>query len=223
MGAYLTNIRIGINDNVYLKDPDSTDLGKKILQGSINLIDQMGVEQFTFKKLARQIGSTEASVYRYFESKHHLLVYVILWYWGWMEYRIVVGLSNIASPVDRLRKGIQIITEVIEEDSNFLHINEVKLHRIVIAESSKIYLNKNVEQENAEGFFVAYKNLVDRMSAIILEINPDYKYPQMLISTIIEGAHHQRYFAEHLPQLTNVVKGEDAVTLFYQEMAMRLI
>ena len=35
----------------------------------------------------------------------------------------------------------------------------------------------------------------------------------MLVSTIIEGTHHQRFFAEHLPRLTNVVEGEDSVTI----------
>ena len=28
----------------------------------------------------------------------------------------------------------------------------------------------------------------------------------MLISTVIEGAHQQKYFAEHLPELTDVTK-----------------
>ena len=52
------------------------------------MIDQLGFEQFTFKKLARAIGSTEASVYRYFDNKHRLLTYLIAWYWKWMEYQI---------------------------------------------------------------------------------------------------------------------------------------
>ena len=137
-----------------------------------------------------------------------------------MEYRIVFGITNIESAEDRLKKAIQLLTETIEEDSQFSHVNEVKLNRIVISESSKIYLNKNVEKENSEGFFLAYKNLVQRVCDIILEIKPDYKYPHMLVSTIIEGAHHQRFFAEHLPRLTDIVKGEDAVTTFYQQMAV---
>ena len=45
----------------------------------------------------------------------------------------------------------------------------------------------------------------------------------MLISTIIEGAHSQRYFADHLPRLTDVVAGEDAVPTFYSELAIKAI
>lgn len=223
MDRLLSNISIKVNSKVYLKDPDSTELGKKIVKGSIELIDDLGFEQFTFKKLAQHIKSTEASIYRYFESKHHVLVYITLWYWGWMEYRLVFGLTNIESPQDRLKKAIKLLTEKIEEDTDFLHINEIKLHNIVIAESSKIYLNKSVDEENSEGFFLPYKNLVQRVCDIVLEINKDYKYPHMLVSTIIEGAHHQRYFAEHLPRLTDFVKGEDAVTVFYQDMALNLV
>jgi AcrR family transcriptional regulator len=223
MDKLLSNITIKVNSKVYSKDPDSTELGKKIIQGSIDLIDEIGFEQFTFKKLAKKISSTEASIYRYFVSKHHLLVYITLWYWSWMEYRLVFGLTNIESPNDRLNKAIKILTETVKEDSDFSHVNEVKLNRIVIAESSKIYLSKSVDEENSEGFFLAYKNLVQRVCDIILEINKKYKYPHMLVSTIIEGAHHQRYFAEHLPRLTDVVKGEDAVTSFYQSMAKALL
>lgn len=223
MDKLLSNIKIQVNSKVFVKDPDSSDLGKRIIRTSIDLIDEMGFELFTFKKLAHEIGSTEASVYRYFESKHHLLVYITLWYWGWMEYRLVFGLTNINPAEERLKKAIHLLTEVIGEDSDFSHVNEIKLSRIVIAESSKIYLNKNVDEENSAGFFLPYKRLVQRVSEIILEIKPDYKYPHMLVSTIIEGAHHQRYFATHLPRLTDVVKGEDAVTTFYQKMAQSLL
>ena len=223
MDNLLSKINIKINSEVYVKDPETTELGKKILCGSIVLIDEIGFENFTFKKLAKEIQSTEASIYRYFVSKHHLLVYITLWYWGWMEYRLVFGLINIESAMERLKKAIVILTEPIVEDSNFLHIDEVKLHRIIVAESSKIYFNKNVDAENSIGFFKPYKDLVQHVSAIILEINPTYKYPHMLVSTIIEGAHHQHYFAAHLPRLTDVIEGEETVTQFYQSMALGLI
>ena len=45
----------------------------------------------------------------------------------------------------------------------------------------------------------------------------------MLISTIIEGAHQQRYFAEHLPSLTDTKQNHDAVGDFYQEMVFKVL
>jgi AcrR family transcriptional regulator len=223
MDNLLPHLKIQVNSKVFLKDPDSSELGRRIIKGCIELIDEIGFEQFTFKKLAASICSTEASIYRYFDSKHHLLVYITLWYWGWMEYRLAFRLMNIRSAEERLEIAIKTLTESIEEDSDFSHFNMIKMNRIVIAESSKIFLNKSVDTENSEGFFLAYKRLVDRVSDIILEIKPTYKYPHMLVSTIIEGAHHQRYFATHLPRLTDIVNGEDAVTNFYQKMALGLL
>ncbi len=206
-----------------MKDPLSSELGKKILSGSITLIDKLGFEGFTFKKLATAVGTTEASVYRYFESKHKVLLYLSAWYWNWMEYRLLFRLANIESAEQRLSIAIAVLTEVIEEDSSFSFINEVKLNRIIIGESSKCYLTKEVDSENRAGVFLAYKRLVQVVCDIILEIDAEYRFPHMLVSTMIEGAHLQRYFADHLPKLTDVIIGSDSVTTFYQEMMLSTI
>lgn len=133
------------------------------------------------------------------------------------------GVANVSDPLERLRSAIRIITEKIVEDNSFTHINEVKLNRIVVSEASKAYLTKEVDEENREGVFVDYKRLVARISEIILEINPTFKYPQMLVSTVIEGAHLQHFFADHLPKLTNVYKGENAITTFYTQLTLQAI
>ncbi len=223
MNNILPNINIKVNEKIYLKNPESSDLGKNILSGSIDLIDEVGLDEFTFKKLAAKINSTEASIYRYFESKHKLLLYLTAWYWAWMEYKLVFTNTNINSPHERLSRSIKLITEQIEEDGNIPHINEIKLSNILNTESSKAYLNKNVDEENKIGAFSSYKQFVQRISDIILEINPYYKYPHMLISTVIEGSHHQRFFSEHLPKLTDIVKGEDAITCFYNQLTIQAI
>ena len=223
MQVFLPNITIQVNDKIYLKNPDSSELGRKIISSSVDMLDEMGMEAFTFRKLAERINSTEASIYRYFESKHKLLLYLTSWYWGWMEYRLVFALANVVTPQERLTKAIALLTGEVKEDGTYSFINEVKLNRIVISESSKAYLTKEVDVENKVGAFAGYKKLVGQVSEIILEINPDYKYPHMLISSIIEGAHHQRFFAAHLPRLTDVVKGEDSISEFYKEMVFKAI
>jgi len=210
----LNNIEIRVNRNIFLKNPESSDLGEKMVEIGIDLIDEVGFEAFTFKKLAEKIGSTEASIYRYFENKHRFLVYLACWYWRWLDYRMVLATTNIESAEERLERAVKVLVSQVEQDSAFSHINEVKLNRIIISESSKAYLNKMVDDENKEGFFLAYKGLVQQVSDIILEINPKYKYSHMLVSTIMEGAHLQRYYAEHLPRLTDVVAGEDSATEF---------
>ncbi|MGB0915994.1 MAG: TetR/AcrR family transcriptional regulator [Flavobacteriales bacterium] len=215
--------RILINERTFLKNPKTSELGESIIQGSIDLIDELGFEDFTFRKLAQRIGSTEASIYRYFENKHRLLIYLFCWYWRWLDYRMVLATTNIESAEERLKRAIDVLVKQVEQDSDFSHVDEVKLNRIIINESSKAYLNKHVDEENKEGFFLDYKELVARMADMIQEINPEYKYPHMLVSTLIEGAHLQRFYAEHLPRLTDVKDGQDFVTDFYRETIFKAI
>ncbi len=223
MSVFNRNLNISVTQKVFIKNPDSSDLGKKIISGAIDLIEDLGFEEFTFKKLANHISSTEASIYRYFESKHYLLVYLVVYYWAWQEYRLQLRLTNIECAKERLERALTVLTEKIEEDSDFSRINEVKLNRIVSKESSKIYMNKAVEKDNEMGYFGQYKAVVQLVSDLILEINPTFKYPHMLVSTVIEGAHHQRFFAEHLPRLTDFIEGEDTVTTFYKGLVMNTI
>jgi AcrR family transcriptional regulator len=223
MDQFLSKLEIKVNEKLYLKHPDSSELGKKIIGGGVELIDEIGFDAFTFRKLASHIESTEASVYRYFESKHKLLLYLTSWYWGWMEYRLMFATANVNSAKERLERSISLITEQVVDNNAYVGINLIKLNQIVINESSKAYLIKEVDIENKEGAYTDYKQFVARIRDIILEINPKYKYPHMLISTVIEGAHHQHYFAEHLPRLTDVIVGEDAISAFYTDMVLKSI
>lgn len=216
-------INLSIDSSLFTKDPESSDLGKKIVRTSIEMIDELGYEAFTFKKLGDRIHSNESSIYRYFESKHALLVYLFNWYWSWIEYKLVFLTMNIEQPEVKLVKILRLLTEEIKEDSDFSSINEVLLNKIIISESAKAYHNKEVDEDNKKGFFKVYKRVVQRVCDIILEINPNYPYPHMLISTIIEGAHHQRFFSEHLPSLTDVEEGNDAIDRFYEELLLKAI
>ena len=223
MATTLPALAISVNEHIYLKDPNSSPLGMRIIEGSIDMIATMGFEAFTFKKLATQVGTTEASIYRYFESKHKLLLYLASWYWAWMEIRLAFALANVDDPHVRLHKAIGLLAGEIGQDLNYEHIDESKLNEIIVAESSKVYLTKDVDKENQEGVFLGYKQLVETVSEIILEINPNFKYPHMLVSTIIEGAHHQRFFTEHLPRLTDRIEGEDAIVDFYLDLVQKAI
>ena len=158
MDMLLQGVQIKVNEKLYLKDPESSGLGKKIVEYSIQMINEIGFERFTFKKLGHQIGSNESSIYRYFENKHKLLVYLTSWYWGWMEYQLVFATHSIKNPKEKLLKSIIIITREIKEDSAFSHVNEVFLNQIVINEYSKAYLTKEVDEENKEGYYAIYKD-----------------------------------------------------------------
>lgn len=216
-------IKIAVAKEHYIKNPESTSLGKSIVHNSIIMIDELGFESFTFKKLGVVIGSNESSVYRYFESKHSLLVYLISWYWGWIEYKLVFATMNVNDAETRLKNCISILTEDVSEDNSISYINEVLLHKIIIAESSKAYHTKDIDKENEKGYYKTYKRVVQRISEIVLEVNSKFEFPHMLISTVIEGSHHQRYFSKHLPALTDVEEGKNNIFRFYNDLVFKTI
>lgn len=203
MQDLLANIKIQVNPKTYVKDPETSDLGKKIIQNSILLINEIGFEEFTFKKLGEKIGSNESSIYRYFENKHKLLVYLSSWYWAWIEYRLVLSTNNIENKFEKLKKAILIVTETIEDDSKTKHINEAVLNKIIIEEFTKTFHSKQVDEENKEGFFLIYKQVNYRIEKMILDVNPDYPFAKSLVSSIIEGTLHQHFLKNHLKTITN--------------------
>lgn len=219
----LPNFTIKVNEAIYLKNPESSVLGRKIIQSSVDLIYDQGFEDFNFKKLAKRINSTEASIYRYFENKHKILVYLTAWYWGLLEYRLLYKIANINNAEKQLKNAILCLTERLANTESQLLLDENKLQNIIISNSSKVYLVKDVDFEDKDGIYKGYKRLVQIVSDLIMEINPNFKYPHMLVSTVIESVHHQRYFAEHLPKLTDVLEGEDSIQKFYCDLVLKVI
>ena len=105
-------LRIKMNEKLFLRDPESTELGRKIVREAVKMIEQLGFEDFTFKKLAEKTGTTEASIYRYFENKHRLLLYIIAWYWAWMEYLVVYQIHNLDNAELLIKKVIALLSGI---------------------------------------------------------------------------------------------------------------
>ena len=213
-------IQIKMNEDLYLRNPEQTELGKNIIKHGIQLIYKNGFESFTFKKLAEDIGTTEAGVYRYFENKHRLLLYIVAWYWSWLEFQIIFQTNNIADPIIKLKKIINLLATTVEDDEQTSYVNENLLHQIVIAEGSKAYLTKQVGEDNKHQFFKPYKQLCSVIAEVILEHNPQYKYSRSLATTIIEMAHFQNFFMYNLPSLTDFGKNkeESEIILFLDDL-----
>ncbi len=198
------NISISLNPGLYLKDPQQSELGKRIIKHSILLIEEIGFEQFNFKKLAEEMKSTEASIYRYFENKHLLLTYLVSWYWEWLNYMIQIKTFNIDDPKRKLEVIIHTFVLMSEENPAIEYVNESSLHNLVIAESTKVYHTKGVDEENNKGFFINYKEMVSSVADVILEVKPDFPYPHALASNLFEMTNTHFYFADHLPRLTDI-------------------
>jgi AcrR family transcriptional regulator len=197
-------VKLQINDKIYQKNPEETELGRRIVQHSILLIDEIGLECFTFKKLAEQINSTEASVYRYFENKHLLFVYLANWYWEWVRFHILFFTANLKDPVEKLRSALRVVVNVSQRNATTEYVDTESLHRILVTEGAKAYHHKAVDEDNQYGFFWAYKSLCATLAEFVQEINPSYPYPRSLSSMLLETANNNIYFARHLPRLTDI-------------------
>ena len=191
-------------EKYYNKDPRSSDLGKRIVTHSIHLLDELGYEEFTFKKLAQYIDSTEASIYRYFQNKHLLLLYLTNWYWEWVNYLIDINIRNIEGPEEQLKIVIHNIVNASTESPCTEFINESVLHHVIIEDGAKAYHIHDVDDENRDGLFKSYKDVVKKVSEIILKVSPEFPYPTILASNLFEMANNQIFFAEHLPKLTDI-------------------
>lgn len=193
-----------LSANLYVRDPQETELGRSIIEKSIQMIDRLGFEDFTFRKMAVKIGSNEASVYRYFDNKHKLLIYLIDWYWTWLEHQIDFHIHNVKDPVTRLKMCLSKLAEQKTYDPQVAYVDEPALQRIVTAEFEKTYLTKQVDEDNREGLFLPYKSLCKKVAAVVSEVNPNYEYPHSLISTVMLAIKHQLFYAAHLPSLSDI-------------------
>lgn len=207
--------QIPVLEEIALRNPQATQLGQRIIEGSILLIVELGFEQFTFKKLALSVGTTEASVYRYFSSKQKLLLYLINWYWGRLECRLLLQTQG-GDPKERLTKALELL--LVPRASSLSFYNEKRLQRIVIHEASKVFHTKEVDVDHQTGFHRIYLQIVQYISELVRAYQPKCKYPEMLVTTLLEGSLQQRFFGQHLPEVTNASEQEDAVAVFYTQL-----
>lgn len=202
-------LKFKVNHSLYLKDPDDSTTGKAIISNAIDLIYDIGFEQFTFKKLAQKINTTEATVYRYFSCKHRLLLYIMSWYWQYLEFQTKMRLMNVKNSKEKLEIILEIITYNFISDDSLLDFNLDRLNAIVVSESSKVYLVKEVDEINKEFSYAPLKNYCLYISHVIKEHQPDYEFPNSLASTLLETSHDQQFFSEHLNRLTDNTEKKD--------------
>jgi len=211
---------IRMNPKLFVRDPEQSELGRNILRFAVKMISDIGFETFTFKKLAQEIGTTEAGIYRYFENKHRLLIYITDWFWTWMEYRVVFHTNNLTDPKKKILLIIQLLTFKLDDAIGDKSVDKAKLFRIAITEASKSYLTSHVSQDNKDQLFKPYKDLCARVADIFSEYSAAYPFPRSLASTLIETVHYQFFFWKNLPSLTDFAgeKTDQAIVSFLENL-----
>ncbi|QTY27193.1 TetR/AcrR family transcriptional regulator [Flavobacterium sp. CS20] len=220
MESLLSSLKLNISSCLYLKDPESSELGQKILTQSIEMIHQLGIENFNFKKLGNQIDSNESSIYRYFENKYKLLQYLSAMYWSIIEYKLVIETNAIEDASKKLQMAIKILTLKPKRINSYADYDQLKLRDIIIEEFTKSYHHKNIDNE--EENFKIYKRLILRIVEMINKVDPNYNFPKALACNIVEGALQQYYTQRHFSSL-NDHKTESQVYDFFQAMVVKTL
>jgi AcrR family transcriptional regulator len=199
-----------------LRDPEGTELGRAAVAGGLELLNELGLEAFTFRKLAERIGSTEVSLYKYFPNKHRLLQYHFQLYWLWLRQVCGREVEEARDPKDALRRCVEAICGVWPRELPPLQVDPHALRLLVIEEGTKSYLHKNVDADNAKRLFAPYKEFSAFLAARLVAVRRGVPMPRSFATTVIEMAHSLPFAMEHLPSLTELSSRKDLKQLARQ-------
>jgi AcrR family transcriptional regulator len=194
---------------LYLKDPESTDVGRALLAHGLDLMLELGLEAFTFRKLAQRVGTTEVTVYKYFANKQRLLKYYYQLYRLWLRQVGAQEVERSSEPREVLAHVVEVLCGVWPGTLPPLQLDPSGLRKLVIAEGMKSYLHKNVDDDNARRLFHPYKELSAFVAARLVACRTDVPWPRSFATTVIEMAHSLPFLMEHLPSLTELSSRKD--------------
>ena len=100
---------------------------QQIAQAAMEIISEEGVHNLVMVKIARRIGVTDAALYKHFDSKNDMLLYMIEELKKSMLNQLLEEVMQIESPIERLEKLLIFQLEFIE--------NNKGIPRIIFSES----------------------------------------------------------------------------------------
>ena len=189
---------------LHLRNPEATDLGSSMLREGIGLMNEIGLEAFTFRKLAARIGCTEVSLYKYFPNKQRLLQYYFQLYWLWLRQVCGRQVELASDPKEALSSCMHVICGVWPERMPVPQLPPKALRQLLIEEGMKSYLHKNVDEDNARRLFLPYKELSAFLAERMVACRRDVPMPRSFATTILEMAHSLPFAMAHLPSLTEL-------------------
>ena len=203
----------------------SSPMGGRILADGLVLLNEIGLEAFTFKKLAERIGCTEVTVYHYFANKQRLLQYYFQVYWLWLATHCQQEGRGLKDPLARLHGDIRAICGLWPADAMAAQFAPSDLRELVINEGSKSFMHKNVDSDNELKLFKPYKDLCAHIASELKACSPGMKSPRSFATTLVEMAHSLEFAMHHLPALTELSARKDRKKLsgFLTELSDRYL
>lgn len=191
-----------------LRDVNSSTGGRILLEGLV-LMDDLGLEAFTFKKLAERIGSTEVTVYNYFANKQRLLQYYYQVYWLWLAMHCEQEGRQLKDPYERLCGDIRVLCGQWSKDHRAGQFDPQLLRKLVVNEGAKSFLHKNVDSDNELKLFKPYKDLCSHIAGEVKACAPRLRTARSFATTLVEMSHSLEFAMEHLPALTELSTKQD--------------
>ncbi|MFN5207896.1 MAG: TetR/AcrR family transcriptional regulator [Bacteroidota bacterium] len=202
------HFQVHIPSRMAQHDPSHSRTGLKILNTAIQLIADEGYESFHLSRLAEKADTVESTVYRYFENKHKLLLYISGWYWAYLDFSIDYETREMKAPAQILNKAIEMMAGKNLPTNIDLIGDPLLIHRIMITEFSKIYITQMAQEDNKEGYFVYFKTFVNKIGNLLSAIMPGYKFPRSFAFLLVLGIYQQMHVAEKLPALSDYDQSE---------------
>lgn len=182
----------------------SSPMGGRILTDGLALMNEIGLEAFTFKKLAERIGCTEVTVYNYFANKQRLLQFYFQMYWLWLATHCQQEGRALKDPLIRLHGDIRALCGLWSADALAAQLDPSALRDLVINEGSKSFMHKNVDSDNKLKLFKPYKDLCAHVATELKACAPRMRSPRSFAATLVEMAHSLEFAMHHLPALTEL-------------------
>lgn len=205
----MTHYHIVPDPSLHLRDPGASPLGQRILQDGLSLMNALGLEAFTFKKLAEKAGCTEVTIYNYFPNKQRLLQYYFQLYWLWLDTHCQQEGRPLKDPRERVHGDIRALCGLWPKNALASQLDPAELRELVIAEGSKSFLHRNVDEDNKLKVFQPYKDLSAHIASELKACDRSCKQPRTFATTLIEMAHSLEFAMHHLPALTELSAKRD--------------
>lgn len=200
----MARYHIAPDPSLHLRDPGSSALGQRILKDGLSLMNELGLEGFTFRKLAEKVGCTEVTIYHYFPNKHRLLQYYFQLYWLWLDTHCQQEGHGHKDPLERVHGDIRALCGLWPKHALAAQLDPADLRDLVIVEGSKSFLHRNVDEDNKLKLFQPYKDLCAHIAEELKACDRTCRSPRTFATTLIEMAHSLEFAMHHLPALTEL-------------------